>query len=80
MILNFCRPLAIEVLKVLADVFVVEDPYRDDVNLVKLLNASESLTVHPAATGSTLPTTYSEDYLKHRVKEILVIVYSKLPW
>ena len=63
--------MAIEILKVLADVFVDNDPYRDDVNLVKLLNAADS-HIHSVTSSAQSPPSYSEEYLDHRVKEIRV--------
>ena len=62
--------MAVEVLKVLADVFVDNNPYDDDINLVKLLNAADS-HIH-SVTSSAKSPAYNKEYLEHRVKEIQV--------
>ncbi len=50
-----------------------EDPYRGDVDLVKLLNMSDcDQQAFNDATGMSLTVAGSEDFLKHRVMEIKV--------
>ena len=69
---TFHRPRAVRVLEILADVFVVEDPYRGNVDLVKLLNMSDCEHQAFDATGMSLTIAGGEEFLKHRVMEIKV--------
>ena len=63
-----------KVLEIIADIFVDEDPYHGDVDLVKLLNMADCDQHHAfdATTGPGMTAAGSEEFLKHRVTEIKV--------
>ena len=66
---GYSRPTALKVMELIADIFVDEDPYGGDVDLVKLLNMTDQ-QAFDISTG--VIAVGSEDFLKHRVTEIKV--------
>ena len=67
-----------KILEIIADIFVDEDPYHGDVDLVKLLNMADcdQHRAYDVTTGPGMTAAGSKDFLKHRVTEIKV--YARL--